>query len=194
MQGKALGLIETIGLAAAIEAADTAIKSANVTLLGYELSKGGGMVVIKFEGDVGAVKAAVEAGCAAAQKVSGVWSKQIIPRPHEEVSKLINTKDTVGAILQKTTKLEEPKKDTKEEPKEEAKQESKSPKVEPKTEKKKEEMVVKTSPQKEPEQKVQAQDDNDDVCNLCHDPKCSRKKGDFRNTCIHYHELEEVKT
>jgi microcompartment protein CcmL/EutN len=89
-------MIETIGLAAAIEAADTAVKAANVKLLGYELSKGNGMVTIKIEGDVGAVNAAVKAACVAAEKVNKVWSKTIIPRPHSEINKLIVTKETIG--------------------------------------------------------------------------------------------------
>ena len=89
MSSKALGLIETVGLAAAIEAADAATKSANVTLLGYENSRGGGLITVKFVGDVGAVRAAVSAGSAAAQRVSKVFSAHIIPRPHEEITALI---------------------------------------------------------------------------------------------------------
>lgn len=81
MSSKALGLIETIGLAAAIEAADAASKAANVTVLGYENSKGGGMIAVKLAGDVGAVKAAVAAGSAAAQRIGKVAATHIIPRP-----------------------------------------------------------------------------------------------------------------
>ncbi|WP_462410559.1 BMC domain-containing protein [Neobacillus sp. Marseille-QA0830] len=93
---KALGFIETVGLAAAVEAADTAVKSANVTLLGYELTKGGGMVLIKFEGDVGAVKAALEAGSMQARRVSKVASSHMIARPHDELEGMIYSKSTVG--------------------------------------------------------------------------------------------------
>ncbi|MCV5695846.1 BMC domain-containing protein, partial [Escherichia coli] len=58
MSGKSLGLIETVGMSAAVEAADAAMKSANVSLVGYELTKGGGMVTVKLEGEVGAINAA----------------------------------------------------------------------------------------------------------------------------------------
>lgn len=78
---KSLGLIETQGLAAGIEAADAAVKSANVRLIGYELTKGGGWATIKVEGDVGAVKAAVDAARMAAAKVNQVVSTRVIPRP-----------------------------------------------------------------------------------------------------------------
>ena len=93
---KSLGLIETIGLTAGIEAADAAVKSANVKLIGYELSKGSGMTVIKVEGEVGAVKAAIDAATVAAMKVSKVVSTKVIPRPASGLEKLIHTKDTVG--------------------------------------------------------------------------------------------------
>ena len=89
MSLKALGLIETVGLAAAIEAADAASKAANVILLGYENSRGGGLITVKFVGDVGAVKAAASAGSAAAQRVSRVASTHIIPRPHDEIEALV---------------------------------------------------------------------------------------------------------
>lgn len=89
MSLKALGLIETIGLAAAIEAADAASKAANIVLLGYENSRGGGLITVKFVGDVGAVKAAASAGTAAAQRVSRVASTHVIARPHDEIEALI---------------------------------------------------------------------------------------------------------
>ncbi|HRV92329.1 MAG TPA: BMC domain-containing protein [Anaerolineae bacterium] len=89
MSLKALGLIETVGLAAAIEAADAASKAANIVLLGYENSRGGGLITVKFVGDVGAVKAAASAGTAAAQRVSRVASTHVIARPHDEIEALI---------------------------------------------------------------------------------------------------------
>jgi microcompartment protein CcmL/EutN len=95
---KALGLIETIGLSAAIEAADAAAKSANIRLLGYENAKGGGRITIKFVGDVGAVKAAVAAGSAAALRVGRVESCLVIPRPHEEIEALIGQVDRGQAV------------------------------------------------------------------------------------------------
>ncbi len=93
MTSTAIGLIETIGLVAAIEAADAAAKAANVTLLGYENTKGGGMITIKIVGDVGAVKAAVAAGTAAAFKVGQVKSCHVIPRPHHEIEALLQQVD-----------------------------------------------------------------------------------------------------
>jgi len=90
---KALGLIETIGLIPAIEAADAAVKAANVVLLGYENTKGGGKITVKVAGDVGAVKAAVSAGVAAALRIGKVYGSSVIPRPHDEISALIRQVD-----------------------------------------------------------------------------------------------------
>jgi microcompartment protein CcmL/EutN len=79
--GKALGFIETVGLAAAIAAADAALKAANVRLVGRENSRGSGCITIKIIGDVGAVKAAIDAARTVAGGVSRVWSSDVIPRP-----------------------------------------------------------------------------------------------------------------
>ncbi len=86
---KALGLIEAIGLVTAIEAADAAVKSANVTLVGYENARGGGKITVKLVGDVGAVQAAVAAGVAAGERVGKVYGHRIIPRPSDEIDALI---------------------------------------------------------------------------------------------------------
>ncbi|RLP17093.1 BMC domain-containing protein, partial [Raoultella ornithinolytica] len=86
MQQEALGMVETKGLVSAIEAADTMVKSANVTLVGYE-KIGSGLVTVMVRGDVGAVKAATDAGSAAAGKVGELVSVHVIPRPHIEVEK-----------------------------------------------------------------------------------------------------------
>jgi len=92
MANDALGMIETKGLVAAIEAADAMVKSANVSLVGYE-KIGSGLVTIMVRGDVGAVKAATDAGAAAAKAVGDVISIHVIPRPHKEVEgMLINMK------------------------------------------------------------------------------------------------------
>ena len=93
---KSLGLIETQGLAGGIEAADAAVKSANVELIGYELTKGGGWTTVKIQGDVGAVKAAVDAAKIAAAKVNRVVSTKVIPRPASALDMLVFTKETVG--------------------------------------------------------------------------------------------------
>ena len=84
-----LGLIEVVGLVGAVEAGDTAVKAASVRLLGYELTKGGGLVTVKIEGEVSAVKAAVDAGAAAAERVGTVQSIHVIPRPHADTEKLL---------------------------------------------------------------------------------------------------------
>jgi len=84
----ALGMIETKGLVGAVEAADAMVKAANVTLVGTE-KIGSGLVTVMVRGDVGAVKAATDAGSAAAQKVGEVVSVHVIPRPHTDVNKLL---------------------------------------------------------------------------------------------------------
>mgnify|MGYP000544794323 CR=1 FL=1 len=89
MQQKSLGLIETQGLAAGIEAADAAVKSANVELVGYELTKGGGWTTIKILGDVGAVKAAVDSGVESAQRIGEVVTSLVIARPHNDINKIV---------------------------------------------------------------------------------------------------------
>lgn len=88
MQREALGMVETKGLVGAIEAADAMVKSANVTLIGYE-KIGSGLVTVMVRGDVGAVKASTDAGAAAAEKVGEVISVHVIPRPHTDVEKIL---------------------------------------------------------------------------------------------------------
>ena len=85
---EALGMIETRGLVAAIEAADAMVKAANVVLIGSE-KIGSGLVSVMVRGDVGAVKAAVEAGGAAAARLGEVVATHVIPRPHADVNKLL---------------------------------------------------------------------------------------------------------
>ena len=80
----ALGLVETKGLVGSIEAADAMVKAANVVLIGKE-TVGGGYVTVMVRGDVGAVKAATDAGAAAAKRVGELVSVHVIPRPHEDL-------------------------------------------------------------------------------------------------------------
>jgi microcompartment protein CcmL/EutN len=89
----ALGLIETVGLSAAITVADAAVKSANVSLIGYENTNGEGLITVKVQGDVGAVKAAVAAASAAAKSVGEVYSVHVIPRPALGIGKLISSEN-----------------------------------------------------------------------------------------------------
>lgn len=88
MDTNALGMIETKGLVGAIEAADAMVKSANVQLIGKE-QVGGGLVTVMVRGDVGAVKAATDAGAAAAEKVGELISVHVIARPHVEVDNIL---------------------------------------------------------------------------------------------------------
>jgi ethanolamine utilization protein EutM len=85
---EALGMIETKGLVALIEASDAMLKSANVTLLGWQ-KIGSGLVTAMVVGDVAAVKAAVDAGAAAAGRVGEVIGVQVIPRPHEDLGAVL---------------------------------------------------------------------------------------------------------
>ena len=87
-QGEALGMIETRGFAAMVEASDAMVKAARVELVAYE-KIGGGYVTAIVRGDVAAVKAAVEAGVRGAEKVGEVVSVHVIPRPHENVDKIL---------------------------------------------------------------------------------------------------------
>lgn len=88
MNSEALGMVETRGLVGAIEAADAMVKAANVALVGYE-KIGSGLVTVMVRGDVGAVKAATDAGAAAARVVGEVVSIHVIPRPHSDTEKII---------------------------------------------------------------------------------------------------------
>ncbi len=92
----ALGMIETRGLVGAIEAADAMVKAANVQLLGKE-QIGGGYVTVMVRGDVGAVKAATDAGAAAAQRVGDLVSVHVIPRPHADVESILPTNGAISA-------------------------------------------------------------------------------------------------
>ena len=88
MAQEALGMVETRGLTAAIEAADQMCKAANVALVGTE-KIGSGLVTVMVRGDVGAVKAAVESGCAAASRLGELVATHVIPRPHTDVEKIL---------------------------------------------------------------------------------------------------------
>ena len=88
MAQEALGMVETRGLVAAIEAADSMLKAANVELVGTE-KIGSGLVSVMVRGDVGAVKSAVEAGGASATKLGEIVATHVIPRPHDDVEKIL---------------------------------------------------------------------------------------------------------
>ncbi|MBN1543223.1 BMC domain-containing protein [candidate division KSB1 bacterium] len=91
MAQEALGMVETRGFVAAVEAADAMVKAANVELVGKS-QVGSGLVAVIVRGDVGAVKAATDAGAAAAEKVGELVSVHVIPRPHADVEKMLPAK------------------------------------------------------------------------------------------------------
>jgi ethanolamine utilization protein EutM len=94
---EALGLIETKGLVTLIEASDAMLKAANVRLIGWQ-KIGSGLVTAMVVGDVAAVKAAVDAGAAAAGRIGEVVGVQVIPRPHEDVDKVLPKKPASGPV------------------------------------------------------------------------------------------------
>lgn len=119
---EAIGMIETSGLVASIEAADAMVKAANVSLLNKR-KVGGGLVMVIVTGDVGAVKAAVDAGAAAAAQVGTVYSTHVIPRPHSEVGDMLKQDMMQALAPEKPTPPPSPKTSV---PKPEAKPESQS--------------------------------------------------------------------
>ena len=155
----AIGIIETRGLAAAVEAADTAVKSADAELLGYELSRGAGQITVKLEGDVSAITAAVEAGAQAASKVNQVVATLVMGRPHEDIHPLIYSSAMVGLV---PTAAETEAEDVCEEPEAEDPSET------------------------DPEQAEAEAEVQKATCNLCGDPQCPRIKGDPHQNCIHF--------
>ena len=96
---QALGMIETKGLVASVEAADAMVKAANVHLIG-KVHVGGGLVTVMVRGDVGAVKAATDAGAAAAEKVGELISVHVIARPHVEVDNILPKARSTGSAAQ----------------------------------------------------------------------------------------------
>lgn len=96
MLTNALGQIEVLGLPAAIEAADVAVKAANVRLIGYETTDGAGMVTVKIEGQVSSVQSAVAAARAAASQVTRVFATSVIPRPNAQLGDVVLAPATVG--------------------------------------------------------------------------------------------------
>ncbi|MDN5298672.1 MAG: hypothetical protein PWP51_1225 [Clostridiales bacterium] len=220
----ALGIIETVGLAAGIQAADAAVKSANVRLIGYELTKGDGMATIKIEGDVGAVKAAIDAARMSASLVSKVHGYRVIPRPSDGLEMLIRNDSTVG--YQKESPPQESTSETVEEAissedemteaisegddaGEAVETETEEPSVEaeavletadatatetptPLETAEVSETLESTEEASEMPEEVseteEADSDDDEVCNICRDPKCTRKKGELRRFCIHYYD------
>jgi ethanolamine utilization protein EutM len=104
MSLEALGMVETKGFVGAVEAADAMVKAANVQLLGKEYI-GAGYVTVFVRGDVGAVKAATDAGAAAARRVGELISVHVIPRPHAEVERVLPVGGRTGLSPDETSQL-----------------------------------------------------------------------------------------
>lgn len=169
----ALGLVEAIGLAPAIVATDTMSKAANINLIGLERSKGSGMFVIKIEGDVGAVTAAIASIKSQAELRNKIYATQVIPRPAKGIEKLINNPQNLGI---KKRKIKEPI------PEPVPQEEPQESKAVPETE-------VLPEPEAVPEPKKATKiktESKDKVCNLCNDPKCQRRRGEPKVLCIHH--------
>ena len=169
-------MIETIGMAAAVEAADAAVKSANIRLIGIELSRGFGMVTVKIEGDVGAVKAAIQAATAAAERVNRVVSTKVIARPSKDLDMLVFSMETRGTGLKSPSAKPKPEPEEKIEPGPAPAKEEKAKKLDLAAAMKAEAEVLKE------ETGAIA------TCNLCQDAACPRKKGEPHKKCIHYGE------
>ena len=165
MKGKkALGIIETYGLTSAVEAADTAVKAANVELIGYELARGSGLATVKVVGDVGSVKAAMSAAEASVSKIGKVVAVHVIPRPHDDIDMLMKSEKSFDDKKMRGKEDEE-------------KIENDKSRAD----------GVQREEEEEPIEKGESVEEKY-TCNLCKDPKCPRKKGEPRVNCIHYRE------
>lgn len=194
MSKLALGIIETIGLPACIEAADVCMKSANINIIGYENSRGGGLITLKIEGDVGAVKAAIEAATVAANKVSKVYSSKVIARPSTQINPLITNNKTIGVEEPQVINNLEEQLNTQQH----IKSEEESIDEYEENEIKKEEDSHEENEYNEKVIIYDVEDENQEedseivqkkyTCNLCKDPNCTREKGDLRSNCINYKE------
>ncbi|EGW35907.1 BMC domain-containing protein [Desulfosporosinus sp. OT] len=207
MVGKALGLIETVGLVAALEAADAALKAANIEFMGYELTNGGGMVLVRFSGNVGAIKMAVEAGSLAAGKVSKVVATHVIPRPHQQLSCVLTAKvqeipkEKAQVVTEMETDLQlgavaaeyvidrQPVTNIEAEiPEEPEGPLLPSQELQEEMEKDLASIELDSGNNEFSVVAIGAQQVKTpaELCNFCHDPACHRKKGDPKVNCIHY--------
>lgn len=182
MKDEALGLIEVIGLLAAVEAADTGLKSANVSLVGIE-NASGAYFTVKLCGDVGAVQAAVIAARVSAEKVGTVVSAHVIPRMAAGLRGWLLTEESAEAKETTHDEYGENPAEAEEKP-EEAEENC----AEAETGEKPEE-TEETEETEEPEETEDSEPEDEKnpayTCNLCKDPKCPREKGQMEKMCIH---------
>ncbi len=178
MINNALGLIEVVGKLAALEAADVALKAANVTLLGVENATGA-LITVKLTGDVGAVKAAVDAARMAASRVGKVIATQVLPRPAQGIYPLLTAEPSVMAAEEPVSQ--------------ECAGEALSP-VEvtepavvpvPEADGPPEEVAEEEQEAAYLSAETEAEADSRATCNICHDPVCPREKGQSVKLCIH---------
>lgn len=206
MEQQALGLIETMGMTGAIEAMDICLKSANVQLMGYELASGG-LVTVKIQGSVGAVKSSIDAAKTSASRISQVVATSIIPRPASGISCMISSGTGTEAAadngqVSSTFPLNEEHEDDNKEDKEalhyminteEAEDEKELEAAEEKNELE-EKPALHDNKDEDHSKKKQdeamtdgdTEEEKENSCNLCEDPLCHRKKGQPRSWCIHY--------
>lgn len=191
MKAQALGLIEVQGLVGAVTAADAAVKAAHVSLVGYEKAKGGGWTTVKLRGDVGAVRAAVEAGVLAAEKVCKVISVHVISRPHESTEVLAEFSDV--APEPQPASSDKPKKERKPHPAAEKPAATEASVAEVASETVVEAITIEEMPAETPaEPPAEALAAvSGETCNLCNDPACPRRKGQPYRLCIHWTGSEE---
>lgn len=183
---QAAGFIEMRGLAAAITAADIALKAANIELVGVELTRGMGYAVVKIQGDVGAVRAAVDAATSARETANYFVAKDIIARPSLDLDALIYSEETKG-LLKEETSLEE-KEEEKEVVVENQVQENTS--QDPEEEEERLESPQPDQAEDLKEETPALEEAKEATCNLCHDPACPRQKGEPRADCIHFDEMK----
>lgn len=185
MNKNALGLIEVVGKVATIEAADAALKAANVTLLGME-SATGALITVKLTGDVSDVKAAVDAARIAAGRVGTVIDTQVLPRPANGIYPLLTARTPSGGNEPSVMAAEE---SVSQESAEEVLPpvEQTEPVAAPVPE-------AAVTPEEAAEEekkpayllsKKEAETDSRAACNICHDPACPREKGQSVKLCIH---------
>ena len=175
----AVGIVETFGLTGAIAAVDAAVKASNVKFIGTEFVPGIGCISVRFTGKVSDIQAAVAAAAAACNKVTCVRSTLVIPRPHSDVQKMIDTEETKRSISKNLAAKIEEKEETEEI------QEASEPAAEEQTDD-----MPETEEASEPAAEEQADDmparTQGVTCNLCRDPRCNRKPGQLHKFCLHY--------
>lgn len=205
-KGKAVAIVECNGLPTAIAFLDTALKSANVKLLGMELAKGEGMVDVKLIGNVGAVKAAVEAGTAVANAIGGIIGKKIIPRPHDNINCMLENKfvmhnlmnkeknchDVQSGLLSENEKIENRMHENNYYEHDSITFVKSDLRLKPQDEETR--IIGKIVDETEMvsnDQNVFVASEIEYSCNLCKDPTCTRIKGRPHTECLHYSKKRE---